>query len=591
MQTVSQGWKDNQNERLVSESFVEVILSLSDPDALEDATATDNGAATISNTAEIVNEVDEDIKPYATLEKNLWVLDGSREVFASNVGNTGYIGSMMSAADLSYTTSPQATVSFSEVHTKVIPGITIVWSTAFNEFAVDFTVKAYNGSTEVASVSVTGNTESQSIILMDIANYNKILISVSKWCSPNHRPRIEKVLVGVEKVYSKTDLFSFSHTQDIDPFSAELPKSEISFSMDNSEDEYNPNNLQGLAKYLIERQEIKARYGFKVNGAKEWVDCGTFYMCEWDAPQKGITASFTARDILEFMTDNYYYGVYNPSGTSLYNLATDVLTKANLPLNADGTQKWQIDDSLKNIFTVAPLPIDTSANCLQLIANAAGCTMYQDRKGVLHIKPLGKSVTDYTISHFNSYSPSEISLSKPLKNVEVSSYNYTVATDMSELYKDTVAISGTKEILITYSSATNVTASVSGGTLNSAKYYSNACVLNITASGNVTITVTGYNLESSSAKVITASGVSGETISVDNPLITSHARASAIGVLMEEYMSSRKILKSSWRADPRVDAGDVVKNENDYNTNNVLMTNVAFSYNGAFRGSGEGRVV
>ena len=50
MQTVSQAWKDNQNETLASESFVEVTLTLTDPDAYENVTATDNGHVTISNT-------------------------------------------------------------------------------------------------------------------------------------------------------------------------------------------------------------------------------------------------------------------------------------------------------------------------------------------------------------------------------------------------------------------------------------------------------------------------------------------------------------------------------------------------------------
>ena len=56
-------------------------------------------------------------------------------------------------------------------------------------------------------------------------------------------------------------------------------------------------------------------------------------------------------------------------------------------------------------------------------------------------------------------------------------------------------------------------------------------------------------------------------------------------------MKNRMTLSSDWRADPRLDALDVVDNENDYNTNKVLMTNVKYSYNGAFKGSGEGRVI
>ena len=64
-----------------------------------------------------------------------------------------------------------------------------------------------------------------------------------------------------------------------------------------------------------------------------------------------------------------------------------------------------------------------------------------------------------------------------------------------------------------------------------------------------------------------------------------------MGKWIETYMRNRATLSSSWRADPRLDALDMVDNENDYGSNKVIMTNVKYTYNGAFRGSGEGRVI
>ena len=50
-------------------------------------------------------------------------------------------------------------------------------------------------------------------------------------------------------------------------------------------------------------------------------------------------------------------------------------------------------------------------------------------------------------------------------------------------------------------------------------------------------------------------------------------------------------LKSSVRADVRLDALDIVSSENDYSTNTMRVTNVKFDFNGAFRGTSEGRVI
>lgn len=593
MQTVSQAWKDNQTETLASESFVEVTLTLTDPEAYENSSATDNGHITISNTSQIVSEVDKDIVPYATLERNLWVLDGSRKIIpAKNFGDCGYISTAFSETSGVYSTIPIVSLEFPEVQYNMIQGVTIEWGVAYDEYATDFTVTAYNGDTVVNTKSVTGNKDMMSVVYMDIVNYDRIDITITKWCLPYRRARIANVLPGVKMKYSKTDLFSFSHKQSVDPISAELPKSEVSFSVENVGDLYNFQNTDGLAKYLIERQEIKVKYGYKLNNKVEWIEGGTFYMSEWDAQQNGMTADFSARDLLEFMTGTYYYGLYNSAGVSLYDLASAVLQDADLPLNNDGSAKWTIDDSLKDIYTVAPLPIDTHANCLQMIANAGGCVIYQDRKGTFHIKPVSYELSDYSISKFNSYSKPELSLSKPLKQVDVPSYSYSVSSQSAELYKGVISVNGTTDVIVTYSSAaSNVTATVTGGTLNSATYYTNVCVLNITATGNVTITVNGRSLETSSINTTSTFAVEGEVITVDNPLITSQERALVIGQWVGNYMKNRITKSSSWRADPRLDALDVVSSENDYGVDKVLMTQVDYTYSGAFRGSGEGRVI
>lgn len=594
MQSVSQEWKDNQNELLVSEGYVELSLKLTDPDAYEDATAEHNGSVYFADDADyVVSEVDKNIDPHATLERNLWVLDGSRKILpVSDYGENGFIGDIICGTYRTFTKNPIISVNFSKVFTDLITGVSLVWSNVFYEYATDFTVTAYNDDEVVAQTTITDNTEVGMTAYVDIINYNKITVEVLKWSIPHRRARIAAIQIGTNLIYAKSDIIAYSHSQDVDPISAALPKSEISFSINNVDDAYNPNNLDSLAKYLIERQEVKVRYGFKLNEDVEWIDGGTFYISEWDAPQNGLSADFTARDILEFMTGTYYFGTYNPNGTSLYDLAETVLTDANLPLDESGSVKWVIDAKLKDIYTIAPLPIDTHANCLQMIANAGGCVMYQDRDGILHIETLSYTETDYSINLFNSYSKSDITLSKPLKQVDVPCYSYSVASEITELYNGSVNVSGTMDVLVTYSgTAHNVTATVSGGTLNSARYCSNACVLNITATGAVSIVVNGYALNSSTVTASVTSDTKGETISVDNPLITSHSRAVAIGEWVESYMKNRMVLSSDWRADPRLDALDIVKNENIYNINEVLMTSVEYSYNGAFKGKGEGRVI
>ena len=530
MQTVSENWKRAHERALLNESYVEVSLDIADPDSLADASSQDNGAVYISDTSEIVSEVDKNTSPYCTLEQNLWLLDGGRKAIPeSQWGDNGYVGDVLCDDVCVFSSKiPIITINFSKVFDNPIPGITITWSTAHGEFADSFIVTAYNGNSVVAQKEVIGNRSVKSLVLVDIVNYDRIVIQIKKWCLPHHRARVEEVFVGVSKVYSKADLFDYSHSQSVDPVSTSLPKTEIKFSINNVEGEYNPYNDHGMSKYLMARQEVKSRYGLKMDdGSVEWIKGGTFYLSEWYAKQNGMSADFTARDLLEFM-HAIYEDNHDLSPRTLYDLAEKVLIAADLPLNSDGTVKWVIDESLKSISTTAPLPQDTLANCLQVIANAGECVLYQDRSGILHIEPLKYDVSDYEINSFNSYTKSEITMAKPLKQVNVKVYEYTMGEE---------------------------------------------------------------DVESTTTEVAVIVGITGETITIDNPLVTSNDRARVVAMWVGTHLGHRMTLGSSWRSDVRLDALDIVTNKNDYNTNNVRMTDVEFKFNGAFNGTGEGKVI
>ena len=531
MQRVSDNWKNAHKQTLLNESFVEVSLDIADPDALADASPQDNGAIYISNSTELTSGVEKNILPYCTLEQNIWCLDGSRKAIQTNgFGQNGYVSDVLSDDTCVFNPKqPTITISFSRVFSKLVPGVTIVWSDTYGEYPDVFEIIAYNGDTVVASKEVTKNRSVKTFVLTDIVNYDKIMIVIKKWCLPNHRARVEEIFIGLHKVYGKADLFDYSHSQSVDPVSTSLPKNEIKFAVDNVDGEYDPYNTEGLSKYLIERQEVKVRYGLKMDDKSiEWIDGGTYYLSEWSAKQNGLTADFTARDLLEFLSGTYYDNVSAIKPRTLYDLAEAVLESADIPLNSNGTKRWAIADALKSITTTAPLPEDTRANCLQLIANAGECVLYQDRGGALCITPLRFEETDYTIDLSNSYSKSEINLSKPIKQFTTKVYSYKM---------------GDKGV------------------------------------------------ESTTTEEVKVVGVAGETITIDNPLVTDRDRATSLMNWVATHLGHRMTLDSSWRADVRLDALDIVTNSNAYTSNKVRMTEIEFKYNGAFRATGKGKVI
>ena len=83
-------------------------------------------------------------------------------------------------------------------------------------------------------------------------------------------------------------------------------------------------------------------------------------------------------------------------------------------------------------------------------------------------------------------------------------------------------------------------------------------------------------------------GSTGETQDVNNPLVSAE-RAETVATWIGNYLKNRHILSGEFRADPRLDALDRVSNENQFAQSTVLVTSIKYTYNGAFRGTYEGR--
>ena len=222
-------------------------------------------------------------------------------------------------------------------------------------------------------------------------------------------PELDKTLV-----YTKKDLMSFAHQQTGSLVSGELPKNHIEFSLDNSDGKWNPNSPRGLERYLSERLKITLRYGFSIDGVIEWIPGGVFYLCEWNTSLDGLSASFVARDVFEYMLDTPYTGAL--SGT-LYEVALNAITEVDIPEDvsvsiSEELHSYQVDlADYDGKLSVAEI--------LQKCANASGCVLYQDRKGVLTIKKLRYSETGYIIPLKLSPSYPKVELSRSLKNVSV----------------------------------------------------------------------------------------------------------------------------------------------------------------------------
>lgn len=404
---VSDAWKNIQYRFLLPETYLELSVGVTDLGVHNLVSVSAVNEAPFSKASQAIENPEEHKPPkYATLEHNLWALDGSRGLFPGGSASEalGYVSKDTSEAKI--------TLTVSEPRDVWIPGFTIKWSTEFDEFPVNFAVTVKKGDTTVDSTYVTGNTSSVSEVALPVKNYDTVIIEAYEWCLPDHRARIDLVSFGHVLTFTKKDIMSFTHEQHGSLNSGEISKNSIEFTLDNTSDRWNPMNPTGLERYLSERQLVNVRYGMDVDGTTEWIKGGSFYLSEWRTPANGLEASFVARDIFEYLINAPYTG---PKSGTLLELTQAALKSGNLPESL----VTALDPVLGN-YSAAFTEDYTAAEVIQMCANASGCVIYQDRDGALYIGPLNKESSNYTITSALSYAHPELTLSKPIRAVSVS---------------------------------------------------------------------------------------------------------------------------------------------------------------------------
>lgn len=414
---VSNKWKTLQNQTLLPEMFVEITYTITEPGLRDDATVSSNTEVHFSETQSVVENNGANSENYTSMEYGLWGLDGGTSYFDGSPENPGYVSDVLSGDDGSFATHPTISIGFSHRHTVLIPGMTIVWSKTYNEWATDFQITTYNGAGLVDQIIVRGNTSPESTVWFDIVDYTRIEIEILKWSLPYHRARCSFISLGLKKIYTKDDLLGYEHRQSADLLSAVLPSSEITFRLRNDMNQWNPDNPTGLEQYLLEQQKVDVRYGMDVDGTTEWIPGGTFWLSEWSTSTNGMEAIFTAKDAIDFMHSTY---VGTLSGT-LYDIAVEVLESVDLEKLDDGSNRYFVDESLKSITTnfVDESADYTIAEVLQMVAHSGCCILYQDRRGVIRIEPWSDSYSNYMIEPSICYNHPEYTVIKPLKSVSV----------------------------------------------------------------------------------------------------------------------------------------------------------------------------
>lgn len=416
-------------------------------------------------------------------------------------------------------------------------GLTIVWSNFLKEYAVDFSVINYNlNGTKINEINITNNTQTQNVLENSFETTYRIEIKVTKWSNElSRRIRIERLDFGRYIQITNEDLSYVNLVLEGNPLSTKLPINELSFRYIDINNTFNPDNPEGKSKYLTTNLPISLKFVENVYNSQtrefENIDfpLGEFYLSEWADGGSVGEYEFKASNLLGLLDkDNYYKGMYYPDGILVKDLINNLLNDLNLPASLQG--RFVIGKTIGNKKIYAPLPIDTHKNCLQLILNAVGACLIQKRDGTYLIDKDPNTQLEYILDGELIYNnlPKAQPLN-PLRGITAYIYTYTISDEITELAKNDYELEGTETLIVEHNPGVEITVEVSAGTLNSEEHYTNASILKITHSGQLTIAIKGKALESSKTaksknyvdKRGTIINENGEVTTLDNELVTT----------------------------------------------------------------------
>lgn len=566
--------------------FLKVKFNIVDPETNPDLS---------SNSEEIFSDLDNikettipQTKNYATLEKNFWLLNDSQPIYGSEELEQTYVSSYMSDKNCLFSDKACITLTSSVYLTTL--GLTMVFDSIDKNYAKKLKVKAYRDSTMIMDKDYTLSSYSDRLIFADneeLVRWNKIEIYFIESSLPYRRIRVNQLLFGIMETYTDENLISAESKEKTTMINSELPTHTFKFTIDNMNKLFNPDNPQGWYRYILQQQPISYEWGYQLDdGTIEWILGGKMLLT--GSVEVGENqVSFGTTSLINYLTKVYKKGVYNSSGRSLYDLAVDVLEDSNI----DSSQ-YNLWSGLKSIKTDAPLPKLEARQLLQIIATTGNCILFTNRENVINIQPFNYVLNPDGMSYDFITSNPVVKVQSELHNTIIYINHYSKEDNVSELFKnESLEITGTKTIEIEYDLATDISATITGGTIVNANYYGRYAILKITNTGEDTISlkVSGKKINNSQTIDSKQFNDDGENIEYKNDLITQmveNSKETKLKDFIGNWYNNRNIYSFENRGDIVKDTREIIPIETDFSNSLIgYLVENNIKYDGAWSGN------
>lgn len=453
---------------------VTASYSLFDKTAATDGTMSMADQQPFSDVQELIAEEEQTLKPWATLEGEAFLLDGSLELMHDNMPAEfmGVWSAGMSGEDGVFSVPPVFLVTFSQAHTSA--GITLTFAESTGDWCSGLTIEWYGQSGALLASGEYAPTAVRFFCEKQVEDFYKIRITFRRTNKPKHFLKLTKIQYGMMMELGGTSLISCSILEETDPLSAELSVNTLTLSFLAENGEFDLLDLTGAYILFQQRQRVD------VTGVIDGVTTpmGAFYLDRPTVEENVVTLDCIDR--VGTLGDTDFMGGYWPDGIAAGTLIGQIMASAGVE-----PKEYTVDPSLSAVAVQGYLPVCSHREALQQVAFAIGAVVSCARSELVQILP---PKTD---------SPKVVPLSRKVvghtqeqdslvTGVEVYIHNYALSDSATELFRETRQ-PGTYTIQFSSPAAS---LAVSGASLLESGV--NYARVKVTAAGTVTITGTTY---------------------------------------------------------------------------------------------------
>ena len=427
--------------------------------------------------------------------------------------------------------------------------------------------------------------------MLTISNV-EVKLEKNTWRYETRKVRIEKIDLGLSRVYKDQDLVEFTIDEEVNKLVEEVPINETNVTINNINDLFNPLNPEGIVKYLTEGSLIIPYIGVLTESlGVEYVKMGEFYFDSY-TNNSDKTTTLVGKNILKLVESE---PLKDDNETNIFRTTISKTYFDNFMENY--SYNYNYYPEWINCATI----LWKENNLFKLLKDLSFWQMnlfYGDRNNNLIFRKLDNTIQD-TLTKSELIKNVEYTTINKLNTLNIIKNTYTGSSSSSttKLLQETVTLTKSPQVFLIVANNPdmfNCTVTQSGGssvTKISGGMYAVFVKVTGTVGDSVTLTFNGYAGSTISQKTFTKQEegtVLQNVLEFDSGIyyVVGNGTVDLKFPIIENAPSYK--ISFDYNGDPSLEAGDYIEVETPYGYKSIFIQKNQFKFNGGLQGSIEG---